>query len=533
MLKTLLIQNLILIEHAELSFEKGLTMITGETGGGKTALITAIQLLLGVRADPSKIRQGCEKAIVQASFEISNPTALTPLFEEAGMEFNMEEPLLLKRELGSNGKSRAFASGQMVPASFLQKIAPFLIDFVTQHAHIELKEPEKQLEHLDCFAGLNLHQFQDHWKKERILEKELNSLIQSKEKSKQRESLLEEQLQEINTANVQLGEDEALFEEYTLLTNAEEIREKSTLIQSFSEEAIAKCREIQPLLTDLLKTNKSLGDILKAAKEAHFQLDEVVHFFRSFQSTLSNDPNRVIFLEERLKEISRLKKKYGNELSKEREKIEKELSQVETLDERIEICEVKTKQAREKTSRSAKHLSQSRAKGALSLGSKLSHFLQRLNMPNAQLTIELLPTSRTQTGEDRIHITLRANKGERAVPLKEGTSGGELSRLFFSLKMILASEAKPPTLIFDEIDANVGGESATTIGKSLLEAAEHRQVICITHFPQVARFAEHHFRVYKREAEGRTVGIIEPLTPASKETELLRMLGGLREKTPR
>lgn len=529
MLKTLFLKNLVLVEEASVDFKEGLTIITGETGAGKTALIEALRLLLGERADSSKVRKGCEKASVSASFDL--PLAVRPVLEKAGIDSPADEELILSREILASGKSRAFVCGQMVPASLLQTLAPYLIDFVGQHAQVLLKSSDQQLRLLDQFIELNLIPFQTAWKEEKELEKSHQTLINSKEASEARKGQLEAQKEELEEANVQEGEDEALFEEYTLLANAQELLVHSSDILTASEEATNRCVEIQKHLGAMLRFDKTLFEAEKMGKEAHFLLSELTQMLQSFQGKMESNPNRLAFLEERLKILDHLKKKYGKNLTGYLATIQQELNGIENLDETLAEMEKKLTLAREKTKKEAQNLRQKREKGARSLATRLSASLRELNIPQAELTLALTPMARSSTGEDAVTFYLRANQGEESVPVKESSSGGELSRLLFSLKLLLSNQA--PTLVFDEIDANVGGETATIIGKKLKKLGKEQQILCITHFPQVARQADHHLTVKKKETNGRTRTLIEPLTSTSKEAELLRMLGGTQEALSR
>ena len=524
MLKHLFLKNIVLVEEANIDFHSGLTIITGETGSGKTALIEALRLLLGERADSSKVRKGCEKASVSASFDL--PKGLTPLLDEAGIAYTDEEELILSREILSTGKSRAFISGQIVPAALLQKLAPHLIDFIGQHAQVLLKSGEEQGKLVDQFGEIDLSPFQRAWSEEKRLDKELKSLLSSKETSETRKAMLEAQRQEIEEARITPGEDEALFEEYTLLANSQELLIHSAAILSSADEATEKCVEIEKHLEAMRRFDKGLEDAQKMGKEAHFQLSELTQTLQSFQGKMESDPGRLSFLEERLKTLDHLQKKYGKDLPGFLSNLDRELSSIENLDEQITFTKEALEQSRKKTSLECTKIHQLRVDAASNLGKLLSQSLQELNIPQAEVKIGLGKAPRSLSGEDAITFYLRANQGEESVPVKDSSSGGELSRILFSLKILLSNKKQPQTMVFDEIDANVGGETATIIGKKLQALGKGRQVLCITHFAQVAQAGDHHLAVAKKEQDGRTTTQIEPLTPVSKEAELLRMLGG-------
>lgn len=526
MLKTLILKNLILVEEVTISFQKGLTVITGETGAGKTALLEALRLVLGQRADATKVRWGCEKAVVQASFDISSPSPLHPLLEEIGIALEEDEELILSREISANGKSRAFIGGQMVPASVLQKIAPYLIDFIDQHAHVSLKSQESERQFLDLFAGADLKEFQAAWDREKELLALLQASKESKETSENRKWLVQEGLDELTQAGLQEGEEESLFEEYSLLTNATDLLAYAESSEARSNEAMQHCVQVEKQLEHIGKYDKSLKEACQMAKEARLQLAEIHQSLQSFQAKMEVNPGRLHFLENRLKTLDTLKRKYGKNLISSQKKMEEELATIENLDINIEALEKEVTKAKENTTLASQKLSTLRCKASEQLSKILSLSLQQLNIPSARVSILCEKTSRTHSGEDAITFFLGANVGEKPLPVKNSSSGGELSRLLFSLKMALADKVKPTAMVFDEIDANVGGETATIIGKKLHQLGHFCQVICITHFPQVARSSDHHFRVFKEEIDGRTIAKVEALTTTSKEIELLRMLGG-------
>lgn len=524
MIKSLTIKNLILIEHAEISFENGFTVVTGETGAGKTAFIQALRLIMGERGDSTKVRKGCEKAFIQATFEFSMSKQFTDILSDAGIDLNEDEDLILSREILASGKSRAFIDAQVVSLTTLQKLSGFLIDCVSQHEQITLKSPDNQRNLLDQYIDLDVSSFQTKWDEEKNLEKELERL--QDEASTNTKPLIEEKLEELDKLQLQEGEEKNLFEEYTLLCNSQEILAATDKSIELTDEAINACVQIKGLLDAISRYSSSLNDGKSLGEEAYFQLAELRSLIESFSNKIETDPNRLTFLEERLSLINKLKKKYGDDLHLTKEKLLKQLERLNTLDEQIAQCQIKLASSRERTKAEVALITQKRELGAKDLAKGLSLALQSLNIPHGEVSIELDKIPRCSKGEDIVTFYLRANLGEKRVMIKDSTSGGELSRLLFSLKILLAEKCRPLTMIFDEIDANVGGETAATIGLNLQNLSKKRQVFCITHFPQVARYGNHHLRVYKEEKLDRTSCKIEALSPKTKEIELLRMLGG-------
>jgi DNA repair protein RecN (Recombination protein N) len=527
MLTYLKIHNLILIEACEIEFHRGLNILSGETGAGKTALLEAISLVIGERADSSSIRHGMEKASVEAAFDLVDSPRVLQLLEESGIEQHPEELLILRREIARQGRSRAFINCQMVPLPLLQKVGALLIDRVGQHSHQELRTSEAQRLLLDLFAGLNekVRLFSLSWEKEKELQAKLTRLREETNRKERALEIFQQEKQELEEAHLQKGEEEKLFEEHHRMASIQEITEKTLLVQEIIHTLPATLSKAKQLSDQIAGIDPTFQECTTLLQESLLNLKEAAHFLDPYLSRLEYNPNRFAFLEERLKLLDRLKRKYGNPLTY-LEELKEQCARLENLDTTIETTEAALKAAVEETSCLARQLTEKRQESAKILQTALTQALHTLNMPHAEFQIALSSQPRTLSGEDAIQFLLNANPGEKPIAVKENASGGELSRLLFAIKTTFAEKNNTPTLIFDEIDANVGGKTATLIGEKLHELGRHRQLLCITHFAQVASHADHHLAVHKEESEGRTFARITSLDAEGRQTELQRMLGG-------
>ncbi|NGX45828.1 MAG: hypothetical protein K940chlam2_01008, partial [Chlamydiae bacterium] len=401
---------------------------------------------------------------------------------------------------------------------------------IDQHAHQILRSEEGQGAFLDLYieAEPEVIQFQAAWQEEKRLTSTLRKSSQEATLKEKNLALYRYQNGEIDQAELN-EEDENLFSEYERLSNKVALTQTSTeIMDGVQEVLLPKLRNLYSP-SQALSSHPPLKELPELMRTSQIALEEVVHSLTTFIASFDNEPERLSFLEERLKLIEELKKKYGpsiSEILNFSRLLDEKISSLELLDEEHQKIEEQLREAEGKTQALAGRLTSLRKAGALELGAALSDALKTLNIPNAEVTLEILPVARQPQGEDQVVFYLKANQGEKRIPVKESSSGGELARLLFALTTLLAHKCPSATLIFDEIDASVGGETATMMGESLKTIAKSRQVLVITHFPQVASIGENHFRIYKSEKEGRTVGFIEPLAPLEREKELLRMMGG-------
>jgi len=526
MLKSLHIHNLVLIETADICFEAGFNVITGETGSGKSALLHALALVMGERSDFSILRHGAEKGYVEATFEIDHLPSVLHELEEAGINHEKGSPLLLKRELKAAGKTRILINHQTAQLHFLRQLGTQLVSIINQHDCQSLFDLHAQRKIVDLFGEttLLLKAFQTDYQTFLSLSSELHSLRASEAARMREIEVAEVEIEEIDQAHLQVGEEEILFTEFALLSNAEERASHAEQALQSHQSALSALVKARGALEKLQALDIDLIPILETLQTSLLDIEENTHTLRRYSVTAN--PERLHALDLRLNLLNRLKKKYGDPLGYRAARWER-LQHLTGADQRIAELEEALHSAEKAVQASALRLTTARFQAAEQLGHALTLELQTLHMPHATCSIALIPETRTAQGDERLEIYLRPNLGEKATPARETASGGELARLLLAIHTLLAGKRALPTLVFDEIDANIGGTTATLIGTKLRTIASRHQILCITHFAQVAAAANHHLYIQKGEYEGRTHTLITRLSPPQQETELARMRGEL------
>lgn len=533
MLKQLRIHNIILVEKAEIGFEHGLNTLTGESGSGKSAILYGLNLVIGERTDTAIIRKGCEKGYVEALFECNNPS-LIHFLKEGGIEHEHDQELIIRREIFSSGKGRVFINNQPAQLSFLRKLGLQLVQVIGQRAAQRLFSLDYHRTLLDLFGNLSslISNYQECFENENELQKTLSQFTHQESQRLREIAVCQRELEELDEAQLKEGEDEELFAEYTLLVNAEEVSSKiNEIIQSLSgdrQPILVQLNRQKQHLESLLTFDPTLQETYQAFHNALLELQETSHTFRLYRNKLQANPERLRIVNERLTLLNRLKKKFGptvEEILKYYQLTKAKLFQLEHVDLEIEHLQQRLQEAKEKTDLLVKQLTLERKKLALTLEKALTEELRSLNMPKAVFRISISSHKRTKEGEDLVEFFLSPNVGEHQISLKEHASGGEISRVLLALQTLLAGKEKISTLIFDEVDGNIGGETATIVGDKLRQIATLHQVICITHFPQVAGQANFHLQISKEEKEGRTHTLVRQLDPLSRQRELARMAG--------
>lgn len=534
MLKHLRIENIILIEQAHIPFSTGLNVLTGETGSGKSAIMHGLSLAIGERADTSIVRKGNEKGVVEAIFDIDRHPSLQSFLREAGIDHEDGQELIIRREISLSGKGRIYINHQAAQLHLLRQLGQLLVQIVGQHANQMLFSTDQHRSILDLYGdSVQLGEaFSASFAEESRLRQELANLINQEAQRLREIDVCQRELEELEEAHLQEAEEEDLFVEYTRLANSQELTSKVYEIsQSLAGERaiLSTLSRHKHVFDSMLALDANLKETANSFNNAVLELQEIAHTLRQYQSRIQHDPERLAMIHERLSLITRLKRKYGNTISdikayQEQAKIR--LAQLENADLQIEILQENLKNAQEKSNQLAHQLTDKRQQSARLLEAALTEQLHLLNMSKAEFLVAITPQKRTSSGDNKIEFFLRPNVGEHEIPLKEGASGGEISRVLLALQTLLAGKEKTPTLIFDEVDASIGGKTATIIGSKLKQIGEQHQVICITHFSQVAAQAHHHIQISKQEKEGRTFTSVKCLDSASKQQELERMLGG-------
>jgi len=535
MLTELNIKNFAIIDSLNITFEKGFNVLTGETGAGKSIIVDAVDLVLGGRASSEMIRSGCEEAVVEAAFDISDVKGVSEKLGEMGIE--KDDNLVIKRTLSASGKNKVFINGSMATIAMLSDVGEFLVDIHGQHEHQTLMKVERHIDVLDEYAALGplrqeMSGIYSEWNR---VKDELESLKSSEADKEKRVDLLRFQSDEIEKAALKVDEDEELLEERKLLSNAERLYESANtaleILYSQSGSALELIKKAGSKVTDISIIDESMRVTLDAINSASASIEDAALTLRDYVGRISFDPERLNEIEERLDLIGRLKRKYGNivsEILKYREEVDRELDGIERAEERIGELEREGERLKDKGLKVAETLSERRKKGSDELTKKVVKELSDLGMKKAIFEVKMERLNDISAkGSDKVEFLLSSNPGEATKPLSKIASGGELSRIMLALKKVLANPTGVPTMVFDEVDSGIGGGIAEVVGRKLKEVAEGRQVLCITHLAQIAAMADLHYAVSKGENKGRTTTTVSRLSGDERVDEVARMLGGM------
>jgi len=532
----LVVENYAVIERLRIRFHAGLNLLTGETGSGKSIVVDALGLLLGGRSSADMVRTGEPRARIAGIFDVRDHLAIHRLLEPAGLEIEDGE-LLVEREILAGGKSRAFVGSRPVSASLLKDLAPHLADIHGQHDQQVLFLPEAQRDMLDVFAAVRdvaacVGAIYRDW---RAAEEELETLGRSEQEKLRLLDLWSFQRQEIESAALAPDEEAALENERRVLQNVQRLQDAAATayaaVYDAPESALSLTRAAARRLDELCRIDTSLEGLREHLKTADLSLQECSYGLRDYLSGLEANPGRLEEVETRLAAIDRLKRKYGRSIPEILGfllEVRRQIESVENAGERMEQLRKQRARLAAEFAKLAAELTERRTVAARRLEKKVEDELAQLAMERTVFRVDLSPAAWSEHGADAVRFLVSPNPGEEPRPLEKVASGGEISRIALALKTCLAGPktAVVRTLVFDEVDAGVGGSAAEGVGRRLRSLAAANQVLCVTHLPQIAAFADHHYRVEKRESNGRTVALVEELDAAARTREVGRMLSG-------
>jgi len=536
MLQELSIKNFALIEELHISFDKGLNILTGETGAGKSIIIGAIGLILGGRASSEVVRKGSDLCEVTGLFEIKENGRLKEMLTEKGL-LSQEEEFVLKRELSRQGRSRCLLNGQIITLGMLEEVGNYLVDVHGQHEHQALLKPGVATDLLDEFGALMelRKRIEDTYRRFREKARQLEELRASEKQREQQIDLYQFQTKEIDQANLSIEEEEALDKEYVVLSNAEKLNQLSQELYHHVYEGAGSITEKMALvergLERLVAIDETLKDGLKEMGEVKYRMDEMAVMIRDYARKIEFNPQRLEAILERKELINRLRRKYGNaikDILNYRKEAQVKLDRLVNSAESMEEITSEVKRLEEQLVQEAGKLSHERKIAGAKLKKETEQELKELGMEKVRFDVEIEQGEIKSTGWDEVQFLVAPNVGEDLKPINRIASGGEISRIMLGLKTILARADKIPTLIFDEIDTAIGGRIAQVVGRKMRGLSPAHQVICVTHLPQIAVFASNHYYVGKEISAGRTKTLVDLLDKKGRENEIARMLGGER-----
>ena len=539
MLKNLQIENYALIEHLDIDFHPGFSVITGETGAGKSIIIGAIGLLLGQRADSRSIKADAKRCVIEATFDVSH-YQLAAFFADNDLDFDGSE-CIIRRELTAAGKSRAFINDTPASLTQLRELGEQLLDIHSQHKNLLLGKEDFQLSILDIVANQQdtLAAYKKEYKEYKTLVRQLDEAIEEAKSSKADEEFLQFQVNQLAEANLKEGEQEELEAESETLEHAEDI--KTALYNAANRlQASSDRTDILGLLKQSISELESISSVYSHSEELSSRLDscyielkDVADELESLAEDIEYSPHRLEQVNERLNTLYTLQKKHGadsvEDLLAIQSDMEEKLMRITHSDDFIGELRKKVEQQKDKTTTLAQKLSKGRKATAKKVEKEMKERLVPLGMPNVQFQCAVVstPTELTPTGYDQAQFLFNANKSGEPKPVSQIASGGEIARVMLALKALIAGAVKLPTIIFDEIDTGVSGSIAEKMARIMQEmGAQERQVISITHLPQIAALGSHHYKVYKEDTHDDTLSHIVPLSDKERVEEIAHMLSG-------
>ena len=552
MIEALSIRNIALIDELELELSPGLNIFTGETGAGKSVILKSIGLVLGERTSADIVREGTDFAAVEISVVPSSPLLIS---------MESDDTLVLSRQISKNGRSRSRINGELANLKQLEELGTLLVDIHGQHEHQSLFRIETHLELLDDFGETDTERQHVREKYHYLLDlqREMDSLIHTLRTSEREKELLEFEVKELASADLQEGEEEKLTSEMRVLNNAEELYESANLVyeqldgQGQSEfggasssgnvSVLQNLRDSAKTFEKLSEMDASLSELSERIDSSLYELEDIASQIRQYADTVEFNPARLSEVSDRLELISKFKRRYGNTISEMlsyQTEAERKLEDLELGSEKIDLLKEQIREKKQEALQLCVALSDKRKGVAQTLSALVQKELQELGMEKAEFQTSVEPVQDEnglllidgnryafrENGMDKVEFLIAPNVGSELRPLARIASGGEISRVMLALKTVLVQVDNIPTVLFDEIDSGIGGKIADVVGMKLKELSQSAQVICITHLPQIARFADRHFLVEKEVVNERTLITAKPLTESERVTEIARMHGG-------
>ncbi len=536
MLTSLYIKNYALIDTLDIRFGSGFSVITGETGAGKSIILGAISLLLGGRADSKSIKRDSEKCVIEATFNLKS-YGIEDFFEENDLEFDGSE-CIVRREITPAGKSRAFINDTPASVSQLKDLGEKLIDIHSQHQNLLLNKENFQLNVVDILAHdqKELQHYKELYSTFRLKEKELKQALENIQKAREEEDYLTFQLEQLESASLKTGEQEELEEESEILSHAEEIKQvlyqAAGLLENDEHGIVNTTKETARLLNGISKVYPDSEELAGRVESCYIELKDILNELSHRSEQVEFNPSRMEYVNERLNTLYELEQKHHvdtlDELIEIMETFKTKLNAITHGEEQIQALEHERDNAREAMINQAEKLSGMRHKSALLIEKEMQNRLIPLGIPNVQFKVELSPKETPdENGADKISFLFSANKNGVLQPISQVASGGEIARVMLSLKAMISGAVKLPTIIFDEIDTGVSGNIAEKMACIMQEMGNHeRQVISITHLPQIAAMGQNHYKVYKEDHENGTTSHIIQLTQKERVEEIAHMLSG-------
>ena len=530
MLRFLRIRNFALIDQLELHFEEGFNLLSGETGAGKSIIVDALELLSGAKASAEMVRTGESRAIVEAIFEMDIRTDLDRLGLDAE-----DGALIVRREISSDERNRVYVNNQPTTVSALRELAPLLLDIHGQHEQQTLLDQSSQLALIDAFGDSTAlaAKTRELFNAAEQIEAELAELAAEQTRKDERLDLLTFQHDEIQKADPKPGETDSARQRLNVLSNAGKLLEAAaggheTLYESETS-VLSMLAQTQRAVRDAAQHDVRLQPIVEQIETARISIHDIAYALRDYADRIEVDPQELERVQARLAELERLHRKYGPDLLDHLQKVRREMDSIGLTEAKKEQLQAKISDLRQQYNQAATELSKKRRTASKRLEGAVEREFKSLAMPHARFTIAWTDISPGRAaGVDRPELLISANPGEQPWPLEKIASGGELSRLMLALRTVLATDRTQKTLVFDEVDAGIGGKAAETVGQKLKELSSRYQIFCVTHLAQIAAFADHQYRIEKMVLDGRSVTRVEALTGEARIEELVRMMSGSR-----